>query len=86
MPIVKDPITIPELVGVIEQLLNTEPGLLTATTLLADVPGWDSMGVLLLMAELDERFGITLGETTLASLHDTSDIVAVVRNAGLLTE
>jgi acyl carrier protein len=44
------------------------------------------MGVLLLMAEMDERFGITLSEAELANLRGVSDIVNVVKRAGFLTE
>ncbi len=79
-------ITTNALLNVIEQLLNIDEGTLTLETLLVDVPGWDSMGVLLLMAEMDERFGITLNEATLSHLKVVKDIVAIVRNAGHLTE
>lgn len=81
-----EPITISDLLKLTEQLLNLDEGFLTLETLLIDVPGWDSMGVLLLMAEMDERFNITLNEVALANLKGVRDIVAVVKNAGLLTE
>jgi acyl carrier protein len=81
-----EPITVTDLLRLTEQLLNLDEGLLTIETLLVDVPGWDSMGVLLLMAEMDERFSITLNEVALANLKGVKDIVAVVKNAGLLIE
>ena len=86
MLLTKEPITVTALLHMTEQLLNIDAGMLTVETRLADVPGWDSMGVLLLMAEMDERFSITLNEIALSNLKGVSDIVAVVRNAGLITE
>ena len=82
----KQHITVPALLNLVEDLLNIEQGSLTTETRLVNVSAWDSMGVLLLMAEMDERFDITLNETTLANLRGTADIVDVVRRAGLLTE
>lgn len=82
----KKSITTPELVNLIEALLNVDEGSLAVETRLVDVPAWDSMGVLLLMAEMDERFGITLSEAELANLRGVSDIVNVVKRAGFLTE
>ncbi|MES2673282.1 MAG: acyl carrier protein [Pseudomonadota bacterium] len=80
------PITVAELLQLTEQLLNLDEGSLAIETLLVDVPGWDSMGVLLLMAEMDERFSITLNEVALAKLKGVKDIIAVVKDAGLLSE
>ncbi len=82
----KQPITVSALLNLIEALLNVDEGSLTIDTRLVNVPAWDSMGVLLLMAEMDERFGITLNETELANLRGVVDIVNVVKRAGLLTE
>lgn len=82
----KSPITVAALLNVTEQLLNIDEGSLTLETRLVDMPAWDSMGVLLLMAEMDDRFGITLNEAALVNLKGVSDIVAVVRHAGMLTE
>lgn len=82
----KQHITSPALLNLVEDLLNVETGSLTIETRLVNVPAWDSMGILLLMAEMDERFGITMNEAALANLKSTADIVDVVRRAGLLTE
>ncbi len=82
----KQHITVPALLNLVEDLLNIDQGSLTTKTRLVNVSAWDSMGVLLLMAEMDERFGITLNETALANLRGTEDIIDVVRREGLLTE
>ena len=82
----KQPITVPALLNLVEALLNIDEGSLASDTRLVNVPAWDSMGVLLLMAEMDERFGITLSEAELANLRGVADIVNVVKRAGLLAE
>ena len=82
----KQSIAVAELLNLVEDLLNIDRGSITIETRLVNVPAWDSMGVLLLMAEMDERFGITLNEAALAKLKGTADIVEVVRQAGLLKE
>ena len=82
----KQHITVPALLNLVEDLLNIDQGSLTTKTRLVNVSAWDSMGVLLLMAEMDERFGITLNETALANLRGTEDIIDVVRREGLITE
>ena len=82
----KQPITVPALLNLVEALLNVDEGSLAIDTRLVNVPAWDSMGVLLLMAEMDERFGITLSEAELANLRGVADIVNVVKRAGLLAE
>ncbi|RYY74318.1 MAG: acyl carrier protein [Gammaproteobacteria bacterium] len=86
MSVEKQHINTPALLNLVEDLLNIDRGSLTSDTRLVNVSAWDSMGVLLLMAELDERFGITLNEAALANLRSTADIIDVVRREGLLTE
>lgn len=81
----KEPITTAELLGLIEQQLNMEASTVKVNMELADIKGWDSMGVLLLMAELDDRLGITLSADVLAGLKSVKDIVNAVDAAGLLT-
>ncbi|MFV1872004.1 MAG: acyl carrier protein [Oleiphilus sp.] len=46
--------------------------------------GWDSMGVLMLMAEFDERFGLTLEEEEIKSLKNVDDILALLTKQGCL--
>ena len=48
--------------------------------------GWDSMAVLLLMAEFDERFGIILDEEKINSLKMVDDILAVLKENNLLSD
>ena len=86
MPSSKQPISTTELLALIEQQVNAEANTLRVDMKLADIKGWDSMGVLLLMAELDDRLGVTLNSEVLANLKGVDDIVDAVKKAGLLTD
>ncbi len=55
-------------------------------TELQNLEWWDSMGVLLLMAELDERFGIILEEETISSFAKVSDILKILIDADALVD
>ncbi len=50
-----------------------------------DIPGWDSLGVLSLMAEMDETFDILLEEDDLDTLQTVADILTLLENSGKLT-
>lgn len=52
----------------------------------ADIEGWDSLGTLTLMAELDERFDLTLSEEELEELASISDLLEILRKNSLLSE
>jgi acyl carrier protein len=80
----KEPVTLVELLALLEEALNAEAGSLSPDMLLANVEGWDSMGVLLVMAEFDEQLGLTLTEDILSQIKSIQDIVNVVHSAGLL--
>ena len=53
---------------------------------LEDLEWWDSMGVLLLMAELDERFSIILEEATINSFAKVSDILKIMTDADAIVD
>ncbi len=48
--------------------------------------GWDSMGALTLMAELDERFGIVLTAEQSAQMRYLRDVLALLRSHGALVD
>ena len=50
-----------------------------------EVPGWDSLGVLSLMAALDEEFDIILEDEELWELKKIEDILNVLIKNGQLT-
>jgi len=51
-----------------------------------DVPGWDSMGALTLMAELDERFGIELTADESKKMSRIDDVLQLLRQHGALAD
>jgi acyl carrier protein len=62
------------------------PNNLTPSTARQNVRGWDSMGVLSLMAEFDDRFSILLTQAQLEQLKTVNDILNILREHGHLTE
>jgi acyl carrier protein len=59
-------------------------GSLTADTPQSDIPGWDSLGVLTMMADLDEKFKIQLDEGDVKAMTRVSDILALLQKHGAL--
>jgi acyl carrier protein len=57
---------------------------LTPETLRDDIPVWDSLGVLTLMAEFDEKFGIVLTDADMRAMQKVDDILEVLRKNGKL--
>jgi len=53
---------------------------------LTSLEGWDSMAVLLLMAEFDERFSIILDEDKINSLKLVDDIITVLSENNFISE
>ena len=48
--------------------------------------GWDSMGALSLMAELDERFNIELTADASRGMLSVSDVIDLLRHHGALAD
>jgi acyl carrier protein len=61
------------------EIFEEPAGRLTATTPRPDIPGWDSLGTLSLLAALDERFDIHLSEQDIEGLNGIKDIVDLLR-------
>jgi acyl carrier protein len=59
---------------------------LTPDTDRDSLAGWDSMGALTLMAELDERFGIVLTAEQSAEMRHIRDVLALLRSHGALSD
>jgi acyl carrier protein len=50
------------------------------------IAGWDSMGALSLMAELDERFSIELSADASRAMARVADIIELLRRHGALAD
>jgi acyl carrier protein len=54
-------------------------------TLRDQIPAWDSLGVLTLMAGFDEKFGFLLSEEEVLGLNKVEDILRVLKDRGSLS-
>jgi len=68
----------------IGEIFEEAPGRIAATTAREEIPGWDSLGTLSLIAALDERFDIQLAEDEIEGLKNVDDIFGILRRAGAL--
>jgi acyl carrier protein len=50
-----------------------------------EIPAWDSLGVLTLMAGFDEKFGFLLTEEEVLGLAKVEDIIIVLKDRGCLS-
>ena len=64
-----------------ESVNDVQPGVELAT-----LGGWDSMAVLMLMAEFDEQFDIILDEDKINTLELVDDILAVLEDNNILSK
>lgn len=51
-----------------------------------DIDAWDSLGQLVLMSALDERFGIRLKQAELSKLNSVRDVLDVLAGNGRLVQ
>lgn len=68
------------------EIFETAESEISLETQQQDIEGWDSMGVLTLMAELDDRFSINLSQDELGSINSINDLLDVLRNNNVLAE
>jgi acyl carrier protein len=61
------------------EIFEFPPEQLALSTAQEEIPGWDSMGILSVMAEFDERFNLLLNSEQLQSFKIIDDIVEVLR-------
>jgi acyl carrier protein len=50
-----------------------------------EIPAWDSLGMLTLMASLDEQFDIRLTDEEIPALRSVADILTALRRRGKLS-
>lgn len=66
------------------EIFEEAPGALQPQTPREEVPLWDSMGVLALMAGMDEKFDIIVTDADIKAMRKVDDILAVLRKHGRL--
>jgi len=79
-------ISISQALSIIAEAINSPEDAVHPTAQLEDLEGWDSMGVLLLMAELDERFSIILEEDTISAFNTVNDILSKLKAVNVLAD
>jgi acyl carrier protein len=67
-------------------LFEEDPENVKSGTKREDIPGWDSLGVLTLMAALDEEFDILLTEEEMQELRKIEDIIEILKKHGQMSE
>jgi acyl carrier protein len=70
----------------IAETFEEPPERVSADTPRDQILGWDSLGVLTLMASLDEKFDIQLTEREMEGMERVSDILAILQRAGALRD
>jgi acyl carrier protein len=69
----------------ISEIFEEPAGRIDAAMVRAEIPGWDSLGTLSLLAAFDERFDIHLSEQEIESLQSVKDIFEVLRRHDALS-
>ncbi len=70
----------------VAEIFEARPEEVTVTSSRNAIPGWDSLGLLSLMAGLDERFNIQITATDIGKLQCVNDILDILRQRGLVCE
>ena len=68
----------------IANIFEADPDTIKPETKREDIMGWDSLGVLALMSEMDSEFDILLSAEDMAAMTKVSDILLVLENNGKL--
>jgi acyl carrier protein len=70
----------------IANLFEEDPDNLRPDMARDEIPAWDSLGILSLMAGLDEEFEVLLSDDDIQSLRSIDDILAVLKRNGRIAE
>jgi acyl carrier protein len=77
-------VTTPDAIAWIAEIFEEPVTRVSESTMRADLPAWDSLGQLVLMAGLDERFGVRVTPSELATVKAVGDILDILRRNGVL--
>ncbi len=73
-----------EAISWIADMFNEPAENLTPDTPRDSIPEWDSLGVLTLMAEMDEKFGVVLSDEDTEGMTKVDDLLQTLRQHGKL--
>jgi acyl carrier protein len=83
---VQKPISEAEALCMLAECFDAAAASLGPETTRESIAGWDSMGALMLMAELDERFGLELTADTSRAMNSIGDALSFMREHGVLCD
>lgn len=78
-------ITLVEALGMMADAFNEPLANVQPEAARDDIPGWDSMGALMLIAELDERFGIELSAEASRQMRSVQHVLDFLAQHGVLS-
>lgn len=81
-----NPISTAEALAMFSECFMEPAENLNPAVLRDSIPGWDSMGALMLIAELDERFGLELSAEESRTLQSIGDALAFLKRHGVLND
>ena len=73
-----------EVLAWLTEVFQEPAGKLTSETPRSSIAMWDSLGVLTLMAELDEKFDLVVSDQDMRSMAKVGDVVSLLRRHGRL--
>jgi acyl carrier protein len=79
-------ITHAEVMAMLAESFNEPIENLAPDVLRERIPGWDSMGALMLIAELDDRFSLELTAEVSKAMQRVSDVLDFLREQGVAVE
>jgi len=79
-------ITVDDFLVLLDDVFLEPEGTITIDLKRDEIPGWDSLGILSLMAEMDEKFDILLDANVIGGFESVADIVSILRQNGALLE
>jgi acyl carrier protein len=62
----------------LDEMLELEPGTLTGTELLTELPRWDSLAIIGYIALLDEHFGVSVPASKINGCQSLAELLALV--------
>jgi acyl carrier protein len=66
-------------------LFEMPAGSISADTLREEIAAWDSLGVLTLIAALDEEFNIQLTESEIQQIRSVKDVLNLLQSKGRIS-
>ena len=68
-----------KIIGIIAKILEVELEEVELDTAIGDLPEWDSLHHLQIIAELEKEYGIKYAAEDLAELEDVSDLISLTK-------